>query len=208
MHFRIGVHLGDVIEKPDGTVYGDGVNVAARLEGLAQPGGITVSDSVRGVVSGRVVATFTDQGEQTLKNIARPIRAFAIDLGLAAQRGNGPGPGVPSVTVAAPRRWAATARTRRSRRPAQWPPRQRHGRHRARRACSSAASRNWRSSARRWTVRARGAAGWCCWPDRAAWARPGWRSNWQRRPKRRACPCCGGAASRNPARRRTGPGGN
>ena len=82
MHFRIGVHLGDVIEKPDGTVYGDGVNVAARLEGLAQPGGITVSDSVRGVVSGRVVATFTDQGEQTLKNIARPIRAFAIDLGL------------------------------------------------------------------------------------------------------------------------------
>jgi len=64
MHFRIGVHLGDVIEKPDGTVYGDGVNVAARLEGLAQPGGITVSDSVRGVVSGRVVATFTDQGEQ------------------------------------------------------------------------------------------------------------------------------------------------
>ena len=82
MHFRIGVHLGDVIEKPDGTVYGDGVNVAARLEGLAQPGGITVSDSVRGVVSGRVVATFTDQGEQTLKNIGRPIRAFAIDLGL------------------------------------------------------------------------------------------------------------------------------
>ena len=78
MHFRIGVHLGDVIEKHDGTVYGDGVNVAARLEGLAAPGGITVSDAVRGVVSGRVDATFADQGEQQLKNIARPIRAFAI----------------------------------------------------------------------------------------------------------------------------------
>jgi ATP/maltotriose-dependent transcriptional regulator MalT len=84
MHFRIGVHLGDVIEKHDGTVYGDGVNVAARLEGLAEPGGITVSDAVRAVVSGRVSASFIDQGEQPLKNIARPIRAFAVDLGNAA----------------------------------------------------------------------------------------------------------------------------
>jgi class 3 adenylate cyclase/DNA-binding CsgD family transcriptional regulator/tetratricopeptide (TPR) repeat protein len=82
MHFRIGVHLGDVIEKADGTVYGDGVNVAARLQVLAQAGGITVSDSVYGVVGGRVIAKFIDQGEQTLKNIARPIRAYAIDLGL------------------------------------------------------------------------------------------------------------------------------
>ena len=106
MHFRIGVHLGDVIEKSDGTVYGDGVNVAARLEGLAQPGGITVSDSVRGVVSGRVVATFSDQGEQTLKNIARPIRAFAIDLGLpptAAIATTAQGPAHPPFTVAARR---------------------------------------------------------------------------------------------------------
>ena len=84
MCFRIGVHLGDVIEKSDGTVYGDGVNVAARLEGLAEPGGITVSDAVRGVVSGRVHATFTDQGEQQLKNIATPIHAFAVNLGGAA----------------------------------------------------------------------------------------------------------------------------
>jgi class 3 adenylate cyclase/DNA-binding CsgD family transcriptional regulator/tetratricopeptide (TPR) repeat protein len=78
MHFRIGVHLGDVIEKQDGTVYGDGVNVAARLEGLAEPGGIVVSDAVRGVVNGRVSASFTDKGPQELKNIARPIRAFAL----------------------------------------------------------------------------------------------------------------------------------
>ena len=48
MRFRIGVHLGDVIEKPDGSVYGDGVNIAARLQALALPGGITVSDAVRG----------------------------------------------------------------------------------------------------------------------------------------------------------------
>lgn len=81
MHFRIGVHLGDVIEKEDGTVYGDGVNVAARLEGLAEPGGISVSDAVLGVVSGRVRATFADRGEQRLKNIARPIRVFAIHPG-------------------------------------------------------------------------------------------------------------------------------
>ncbi|MDR6860144.1 AAA family ATPase [Variovorax guangxiensis] len=80
MRFRIGVHLGDVVEKDDGTVYGDGVNVAARLEGLAEPGGITVSDAVRGVVSGRVHATFIDRGEQHLKNIFTPIHAFAIDF--------------------------------------------------------------------------------------------------------------------------------
>jgi class 3 adenylate cyclase/DNA-binding NarL/FixJ family response regulator len=81
MCFRIGLHLGDVFEKEDGTVYGDGVNVAARLQGLAEPGGVSVSDAVRGVVSGRVEATFADQGEQQFKNIARPIRAFAIKVG-------------------------------------------------------------------------------------------------------------------------------
>ncbi|MEK7387675.1 MAG: adenylate/guanylate cyclase domain-containing protein, partial [candidate division NC10 bacterium] len=68
MRFRIGVHLGDVMEKTDGTIYGDGVNIAARLEGLAEPGGITVSDAVQGAVRGRVSATFADQGEQQVKN--------------------------------------------------------------------------------------------------------------------------------------------
>ena len=78
MRFRIGVHLGDVIEKADGTVYGDGVNIAARLEGLAEPGGVTVSESVRTAVKGKVSAEFEDQGEQQVKNIADPVRAYGV----------------------------------------------------------------------------------------------------------------------------------
>jgi len=72
MSFRIGVHLGDVFEKAAGTVYGDGVNIAARLEGLAEPGGITVSESIRTAVKGKVNASFDDQGAQKVKNIAEP----------------------------------------------------------------------------------------------------------------------------------------
>jgi len=72
--YRIGVNLGDVIEKPDGTVYGDGVNVAARLQALAEPGGIAVSDAVRNAVATRVAAVFVDQGERILKNIPIAIR--------------------------------------------------------------------------------------------------------------------------------------
>ena len=78
MRFRIGVHLGDVIEKRDGTVYGDGVNIAARLEGLAEPGGVTVSESIHVAVRGKLSADFVDQGQQQVKNIAYPVRAFAV----------------------------------------------------------------------------------------------------------------------------------
>lgn len=78
MRFRIGVHLGDVTEKADGTVYGDGVNIAARLEGLALPGGITVSDAVKGAVRHRIAASFEDLGEQQVKNIVDPVRVFRI----------------------------------------------------------------------------------------------------------------------------------
>lgn len=84
MLFRIGVHLGDVIEKADGTVYGDGVNIAARLEGLAEPGGIVISDSVRTAVKGKVDASFLDQGEQVVKNIPDPLRAFKVISGSQA----------------------------------------------------------------------------------------------------------------------------
>lgn len=66
MRFRIGVHLGEVIEKADGTVYGDGVNIAARLQGLAEPGGITVSEAVRSAVKTRVPATFEDRGASSM----------------------------------------------------------------------------------------------------------------------------------------------
>jgi len=88
MLFRIGVHLGDVIEKPDGTVYGDGINVAARLQGLAEAGGVTVSETVYCAVRDRVGAHFVDQGEQAVKNIAKPVRAYAVqaDVGAALAR--------------------------------------------------------------------------------------------------------------------------
>jgi len=78
LRFRIGVHLGDVIEKAEGAVYGDGVNIAARLQGLAAPGGIVVSEAVRGAVKNRVSARFDDLGVQAVKNIADPVRAFAV----------------------------------------------------------------------------------------------------------------------------------
>jgi adenylate cyclase len=78
MHFRIGIHLGDLIEKSDGTVYGDGVNLAARLQALAEPDGILVSDAVHGAVRGKIGANLIDQGEHAVKNIAHPVRAFRL----------------------------------------------------------------------------------------------------------------------------------
>lgn len=74
MRFRIGVHLGDVMVKDDGTVYGDGVNLAARLQALAEPGEVAVSEVVRMAVRGRVDAAFIDQGEKEVKNIPTPVR--------------------------------------------------------------------------------------------------------------------------------------
>ena len=78
MRFRIGVHLGDVIEKPDGTVYGAGVNMTARLQALAEPGGVAVSDAVYVVVRGRVAARFEDQGDKVVKNIPYPVKTFFV----------------------------------------------------------------------------------------------------------------------------------
>lgn len=81
MRFRIGVHIGDVFEKVDGSIYGDGVNIAARLEGLAPPGGIAVSDAVQGAVRNKIAASFVDLGEQNVKNIAHSVRAFSVRAG-------------------------------------------------------------------------------------------------------------------------------
>ena len=79
MRFRIGVHLGDIIEKADGSIYGDGVNIAARLQTIAAPGGICVSDSVHMVVQGKIDAGFTYLGDRTVKNIAQPVGVHAIE---------------------------------------------------------------------------------------------------------------------------------
>ncbi|MDX1374291.1 MAG: adenylate/guanylate cyclase domain-containing protein, partial [Burkholderiales bacterium] len=97
MRFRIGIHMGDVMEKPDGSVYGDGVNIAARLESLAEPGGVTVSDAVHGAVRGKVDAGFVDQGEQQVKNIAYPVRAFRVTVA-----GRAPSAARPAAPAAEP----------------------------------------------------------------------------------------------------------
>ena len=77
IEFRIGVHQGDIVAEAD-DIFGDGVNVAARLEGLAEPGGICVSARVQEDAAGKVDLTFEDLGEQNLKNIARPIRLYRV----------------------------------------------------------------------------------------------------------------------------------
>ena len=80
LDFRIGINVGDIVEQ-DGDIFGDGVNIAARLEGIAEPGGICVSERVQEDVAGKVAVLFEDIGEQTLKNIARPIRAYRLRPG-------------------------------------------------------------------------------------------------------------------------------
>ena len=82
IEFRIGVHQGDIVVEDD-DIFGDGVNVAARLEGLAEPGGICVSARVQEDVAGRLDLTFEDLGEQKLKNIARPVRVYRVRLATA-----------------------------------------------------------------------------------------------------------------------------
>jgi adenylate cyclase len=79
IEFRIGINLGDVIVEGE-DIFGDGVNVAARLESIAKPGGITISGSVRDHVGNRLDLTFEDMGEQSLKNIERPIRVYSVSL--------------------------------------------------------------------------------------------------------------------------------
>ena len=80
MRFRIGVNLGEVIEKSDGSIYGDGVNVAARLEGLAEPGGICISGRVYEQVENKLEIGFADLGPQAVKNIEKPVNAYKVLL--------------------------------------------------------------------------------------------------------------------------------
>ncbi len=100
--FRIGINVGDIIIEGD-DIYGDGVNVAARLEGLAEPGGICISNSVREQVLNKVPISFADLGEQTVKNIERPIRVYYVVLD-DASTATPPAAPVASVPAQAQRR--------------------------------------------------------------------------------------------------------
>jgi adenylate cyclase len=85
IEFRIGIHLGDVVEETDGDLMGDGVNIAARLEGIATPGAICLSEDAYRQVSGRLDMAVTDLGPTQLKNIERSIRVYSLQVGIPAQ---------------------------------------------------------------------------------------------------------------------------
>jgi adenylate cyclase len=92
IEFRIGIHLGDVIEEADGDLMGDGVNIAARLEGIAAPGAICLSEDAYRQVKGRLDLAVSDLGPIELKNIADPIRVYSLDVGQPAQARPTPAP--------------------------------------------------------------------------------------------------------------------
>jgi adenylate cyclase len=81
LRLRVGLNLGDAIVGQDGDLYGDGINIAVRLEGIADPGGILISEKVYSEVEGKLDVGFEDRGEQHLKNIAKPVRAYAMRAG-------------------------------------------------------------------------------------------------------------------------------
>jgi adenylate cyclase len=93
IQFRIGINVGDIIIEGE-DILGDGVNIASRIEGIAEPGGISISEDTWRQVQGKVAANFIDAGEQTLKNIARPLRVYRLDQ-------------APAAASAAPRRMPA-----------------------------------------------------------------------------------------------------
>jgi adenylate cyclase len=84
--FRIGIHLGDVVEEADGDLMGDGVNIAARLEGIATPGAIALSEDAYRQVRGRLDLAITDLGPTQLKNIAEPVRVYSLQVGRPAHQ--------------------------------------------------------------------------------------------------------------------------
>ena len=81
IEFRVGIHLGDVVEEADGDLMGDGVNIAARLEGVCAPGAICLSEDAYRQVKGRLDLAVTDLGPTQLKNIAEPIRVYSLEVG-------------------------------------------------------------------------------------------------------------------------------
>src|SRR3974377_2100287 len=85
IEYRVGIHLGDVVEESDGDLMGDGVNIAARLEGVAKPGGICLSEDAYRQVKGRLSVAVSDLGATQLKNIADPVRVYSVEVGIAPQ---------------------------------------------------------------------------------------------------------------------------
>ncbi|WP_423892027.1 adenylate/guanylate cyclase domain-containing protein [Bradyrhizobium sp.] len=100
IEFRIGIHLGDVVEENDGDLMGDGVNIAARLEGIAEPGGICLSVDAFRQVRDKIALEVFDLGDKKLKNIARPVHVYRIDVG--AGRASSPAPDARKPTLALP----------------------------------------------------------------------------------------------------------
>jgi adenylate cyclase len=103
IEFRIGIHLGDVVEESDGDLMGDGVNVAARLEGICEPGGVCLSEDAYRQVKSRFELQVADLGPQSLKNIAEPVRAYLLRQGAPATQKSPPAAGTRHVL----RRWPA-----------------------------------------------------------------------------------------------------
>ncbi len=81
IEYRVGIHVGDVVEESDGDLMGDGVNIAARLESVAKPGAICLSEQAYWQVKGRLDLAVTDRGPTQLKNIAEPIRVYSLEVG-------------------------------------------------------------------------------------------------------------------------------
>jgi TolB-like protein/class 3 adenylate cyclase len=94
IEFRIGIHLGDVVEESDGDLMGDGVNIAARLEGICVPGAICLSEDAYRQVKGRLDLAVTDLGPTQFKNIAEPIRVYSLDVGAPIQPKHARSPGL------------------------------------------------------------------------------------------------------------------
>src|SRR5262245_8415954 len=98
IEIRYGVHIGDIIIE-EGDIFGDGVNIAARLEGITQPGGICISDDAYRQVRGKLDVDFLDAGEQELKNITRPVRVYQMPGGGATEAPALALPDKPSIAV-------------------------------------------------------------------------------------------------------------
>ncbi len=102
IEFRVGIHLGDVVEESDGDLMGDGVNIAARLESIAEPGGICLSEDAYRQVRDRLKEQFVDIGDRKLKNIARPVRAYRLALDQNASKSEPAASEKPPASLALP----------------------------------------------------------------------------------------------------------